>query len=212
MVPQDAPHTGHQKLGRVSCCVETSGQGCQRIGVAGHCHCATAIRGQSVSGSAITTCRRFDCVFGDGVRIAKYFFLGVARKKARQGARVSGYDCVLSVFYETQHTPLLSVKCCRVSTVTRYRRRKNLYRQLLCLLFPAFRPSSLLGFTYSYAGFRRMRFVWFLPFLASLIFARVSGERGFPLSVSLFALCARGLMVFVVSLAGLTHLYPCFGR
>ena len=51
---------------------------------------------------------------------SRNIFLGVAGKKARQGARVSGYDCALSIFYETQHTPLLSVKCCRVSTVTRY--------------------------------------------------------------------------------------------
>ena len=165
MVPQDAPHTGHQKLGPGYLAVSKHpGQGCQRIGVAGHCHCATAIRGQSVSGSAITTCRRFDCVFGDGVRIAKYFFLGVARKKARQGARVSGYDCVLSVFYETQHTPLLSVKCCRVSTVTRYRRRKNLYRQLLCLLFPAFRPSSLLGLHLFVRGFQENAVCVVYPF------------------------------------------------
>ena len=58
---------------------------------------------------------------------SRIIFLGVAGKKARQGARVSGYDCALSVFYETQHTPLLSVKCCRVSTVTRYNKARFPY-------------------------------------------------------------------------------------
>jgi hypothetical protein len=59
---------------------------------------------------------------------SRNIFLGVAGKKARQGARVSGYDCALSTFYETQHTPLLSVKCCRVSTVTRYTRVNKRYK------------------------------------------------------------------------------------
>jgi hypothetical protein len=36
---------------------------------------------------------------------SRHIFLGVAGKKARQGARVSGYDCALAVFYETPHTP-----------------------------------------------------------------------------------------------------------
>ena len=53
----------------------------------GHCHCATAMRGQSVSGSAITTCRRFDCVF-EKEYASRHIFLGVAGKKARQGARL----------------------------------------------------------------------------------------------------------------------------
>jgi hypothetical protein len=54
--------------------------------VSGHCHCATAIRGQSVSGSAITTCRRFDCVFGDGVRISKYFPRCCGEKSPARGS------------------------------------------------------------------------------------------------------------------------------
>ena len=109
------------------------------VAVAGHCHCATAMRGQSVSGSAITTCRRFDCVF-EKEYASRHIFLGVAGKKARQGARVSGYDCALSVFYETQHTPLLSVTCCRVSTVTRYKMCK-------------FRTRSRRGHSSEYLGY-----------------------------------------------------------
>jgi hypothetical protein len=87
--------------------------------VSGHCHCATAMRGQRVSGSAITTCRRFDCVFGDGVGISKYFPRCCGEKSPARG---SGFRVRLRTldFYETQHTPLLSVQCCRVSTVTRY--------------------------------------------------------------------------------------------
>jgi hypothetical protein len=56
------------------------------VAVSGHCHCATAIRGQSVSGSAITTCRRFDCVFGDGVRISKYFPRCCGEKSPARGS------------------------------------------------------------------------------------------------------------------------------
>src|SRR4030095_13562278 len=62
---------------------------------------------------------------------SRNIFLGVAGKKARQGARVSGYDCALSLFYETQHIPLLSVKCCRVSTVTRYSKTVFAYESLV---------------------------------------------------------------------------------
>src|SRR4029434_6051573 len=62
----------------------------ERFAVSGHCHCATAIRGQSVSGSAITTCRRFDCVFGDGVRISKDFPRCCGEKSPARGSGFRG--------------------------------------------------------------------------------------------------------------------------